>query len=90
MAACDINALLADAKCFFAMPEFVIDVAQAALLCNISTTISGGGGPGFLSGHGSPEGVVTGAIQGQTYEDLDTGALYLFAGTPGTNTGWGP
>lgn len=48
----------------------------------------GGGGAGFLSGNGSPEGVVTGEEQGQTYLDLDTGGLWAFAGTPGTNTGW--
>lgn len=51
---------------------------------------AGGGGSGadFLSGHGSPEGVVTGDIQGQTYLDLDSNALWSFAGTIGTDTGW--
>lgn len=39
-------------------------------------------------GHGSPEGVNTGAFQGQEYIDLDTGGVYVFLGTPGTNTGW--
>lgn len=42
----------------------------------------------FLKGHGSPEGVLTGDFQGQPYADLDTGGVYVFIGTAGTNTGW--
>lgn len=90
MAACDVQTLLNDANCFMAMPEFVLDAIQSQLLCSISQTINAGAGPGFLSGHGSPEGVVTGSIQGQTYDDLDTGTLYTFNGTPGTKIGWSP
>lgn len=43
---------------------------------------------GLLSGHGSPEGAVTGDFQGQIYTDLDNGAVWTFTGTPGTDTGW--
>lgn len=43
---------------------------------------------GLLSGHGSPEGNVTGDFQGEMYTDLDSGGVYTFIGTPGTNTGW--
>jgi len=42
----------------------------------------------FLTGHGSPEGVVTGTVEGQLYTDLDTGAKYTFTGTVGTKIGW--
>ncbi len=42
----------------------------------------------FLSGHGSPEGVVTGTVEGQLYTDVDTGTKYTFIGTVGTNIGW--
>lgn len=41
-----------------------------------------------LAGHGNPEGVVTGVVQGQVYTDLDTGAFYKFTGTAGTKIGW--
>lgn len=55
----------------------------------IQMTISGGGGgANFLSGNGDPNGVKTGTVVGQTYLDLDDNALWVFAGTPGTNTGW--
>lgn len=40
------------------------------------------------AGHGSPEGILTGLIQGALYTDLDTGALYKFVGTVGESTGW--
>lgn len=42
----------------------------------------------FLVGHGSPEGVRIGVIQGQLYTDLDTGAKYTFIGTVGQTIGW--
>lgn len=52
------------------------------------SAVSGGSGANFLSGNGSPEGVVEGQVEGQTYLDLDTGGLWVFGGTPGTDTGW--
>lgn len=48
----------------------------------------GGGGASFLSGNGSPEGVVTGTVVGQTYLNLTDGGMWAFAGTAGQNTGW--
>jgi hypothetical protein len=55
----------------------------------IKMTISGGGGGAdFLSGNGDPNGSVTGTVVGQTYVDLDDNALWVFTGTPNTNTGW--
>ena len=42
----------------------------------------------FSSGHGSPEGVVTGDFLNEPYLDLDDGSLWLFAGTVGAKTGW--
>lgn len=55
--------------------------------------VGGGGGSVscedcFRHGSGSPEGSVTGDFVNQPYLDEDTGALYVFNGTPGTNTGW--
>ena len=46
------------------------------------------GGVGNLSGHGSPEGVVT-ANPGQIYADIDTGSLYVKMTGTG-NIGWIP
>lgn len=45
---------------------------------------------GILSGSGSPEGVVTGTLQGQLYTDILTGTLYQFTGTINTTVGWFP
>ncbi len=65
-----------------------------SLLCQINALIAAGGSVGgatFLSGTGSPEGVVEGLIRGQTYTNLAATApnrLYTFGGTPGANTGW--
>lgn len=42
----------------------------------------------FLHGNGSPEGVETGDFINQPYMDEDDGSLWVFNGTPGTNTGW--
>lgn len=49
---------------------------------------SSGGAGSPLAGHGNPNGSQTGALQGQTYLDLDTGALWAFGGTVGTTAGW--
>ena len=87
MATCDYQALLDDASCFAALPPAILEVVKAQLLCNIGAALASGTA-GFLSGSGSPEGVVNGAIQGQIYTDLDTDTLYTFTGTVGTNTGW--
>lgn len=43
-----------------------------------------------LVGDGAPEDVVTGYYEGQFYTDRLTGTIYIFLGTPGTNTGWNP
>lgn len=87
MASCDVQTLLDDATCFMAVQPFTLQALQAQLLCNIEAAVPTSG-TNFLSGNGSPEGVVTGEVQGQTYLDLDSGALYSFGGTVGTNTGW--
>jgi hypothetical protein len=65
-------------------PEFDAAGRWLSVLSGTGSSV----GANFLSGNGSPEGVVTGAIQGQTYLDLDSGALWAFAGTVGTDTGW--
>lgn len=87
MAVCNVQELLDDAKCFAVLPPFILDTVRTQLLCNIGAALASGTA-GFLSGSGSPEGVTIGAIQGQTYTDLDTSNLYVFTGTPGTDTGW--
>lgn len=84
--ACDYQTLLDDAACFAAMPEEILRVQQTQLLCELSGIVSGGAGP--LAGSGTPEGVQTGQIAGQTYFRTDNNTLYAFGGTVGTNTGW--
>lgn len=88
---CDVQSLLDDAKCFAALPPQIVKVISAQLLCDISVAIAaGGGGGGYLpkSGHGDPNGVVVGVIEGDIYTDLDTGTFWKFLGTAGTDTGW--
>lgn len=90
VAECNVQDLMNDAACFAALPLGMLKVIQVQLLCEINTNISAALP---LSGNGSPEGVVTGAVVGQTYVDIDpTSPTYQsefrFFGTPGTNTGW--
>lgn len=61
---------------------------QRELLQAILTSLEsgGGGGTGNLSGHGSPEGVVT-ADPGIIYVDIDAPAIYIKQTGTG-NTGW--
>lgn len=90
---CDIATLMADANCFYNINDLQKQALRIQLLCNIGVAIAaGGGGGGYLplSGAGHPEGVATGTIVGQTYFRTDTGELFLFNGTPGTDTGWTP
>ncbi len=91
MATCDIQTSLSNNPCLFQLNESELFAYMADLLCQIKVSIaSGGGGISFLSGHGSPNGVVTGQIDGQTYVDLDTGSISVFTGTVGTTAGWFP
>lgn len=72
-------------------PEMLAYIAN--LLCEIKTLIASGGigaGVGSIAGSGNPNGSVIGIGLGQIYTDIDTGSLYTFLGTPGTNTGWFP
>ncbi len=85
MASCNVQTLMDDAACFYALKGGEWRVLMLQLLCEINTNIVNALP---LCGHGSPEGVVTGTICGQSYLDLDTNTSYSFAGTVGTNTGW--
>lgn len=68
MASCDINELLADGKCFGCLTSYQLRQIQAQLLCNINALIVNALP---LCGNGSPVGVVTGTVCGQTYLNLD-------------------
>ncbi len=58
--------------------EMVADVACGG---------GGGGGLAFSTGHGSPEGVVSGS-PGDTYWDLDTSFEFTKVTGTATTTGW--
>lgn len=89
---CDPQELISANPCVNAINSpFTLEVLKTVLLCQILASVTTGPGSiSFLSGHGAPEGVVVGERLGQTYYDLDTGALSLFGGTVGTTIGWGP
>lgn len=87
MSSCNIQTLLDDGKCFAAVPQGTRSILALQLLCNISNG-GGGGGANFKSGTGDPEGSVIGDVVGQTYLDTATCSIYLFNGSPGSDTGW--
>jgi len=68
-----------------------INVIKPTAITTIGRWRAVAGGPGVIfpgmSGHGSPEGVVTGS-PGNLYVDVDTGDLYKKVTGANTNTGW--
>lgn len=45
-------------------------------------------GVSFFASDGTPEAAVTGLRKGDQCNDYTNGKVYIFAGTPGANTGW--
>lgn len=74
--ACDINALLEEAKCFIGVDRGLIKAVQAQLLCDISTAAGAGL---VLNGHGAP--VDAPGSTAAIYTDIDTSTLYQWNGS---------
>ena len=87
---CDVQTLLTDAACFSCLTPGERVLVQLQLLCNIAGGTGGGGiGAGcVLSTNGNPEGVLVSSCSPAFAIDPNSGALYIFTGTAGTNTGW--
>jgi hypothetical protein len=54
----------------------------------VAAVVGGGGSFPTFTGSGSPEGVQTATVFGQTYQDTSIGNLWQYQGTPPSNTGW--
>ncbi len=85
MATCSTSDLLADAACFTCLSTGVLQVLELQLLCEISSTLTGGGvGKEIFSGNGSPQGVVVPTVTDALYRQLDSlpvGLIWTWQGT---------
>lgn len=81
------SALMQQAACYTALPPGFWPLLQLALL-KLLVDGGGTGGGGVLSTTGDPEGVVSSSATPALAVDCNTGALYVYCGAAGGNTGW--
>ncbi len=80
MATCSTSELFAQAACFSCLPDGQLQILELQLLCEISSTLSGGGGGGsgtvfcqsWFTGNGDPTGVITPACPVAAYVQQDS------------------
>lgn len=88
MADTSATALMQHAACYACLPPGMWQLIELGLLKQIAEGGGVGGGGGVLSTTGDPEGVVSSSVSPSLAVDCNTGALYVYCGTAGGNTGW--